>query len=124
MREMFSKARVVFAVRDYDMFASRVRSIGFSVLRHLRLTLAMTVDVFPCMGISVGELIWSNPNDIAIYLVQLACAVRLSALDEIPQVWKSSNGTNFRAWVYSQGVKVYSVDCKSKKITERLILGQ
>ena len=121
---MFSKARVVFAVRDYDMFASRVRSIGFSVLRHLRLTLAMTVDVFPSMGISVGELIWSNPNDIAIYLVQLACAVRLSALDEIPQVWKSSNGTNFRAWVYSQGMKVYSVDCKSKKIAERLILGQ
>ena len=124
MREIFSKARVVLAVCDYDMFASRLRRIVFSVLRHLRLTLAMTVDVFPCMGISVRKLIWSNPNDIAIYLVQLACVVRLSALDKSPQVWKSSNGTNFRAWVYSQGMKVYSVDCKSKKIAERLILGQ
>lgn len=40
------------------------------ILGILRLALTVTVDTFPCLRMSKGQLIWSNSDDISILIVE------------------------------------------------------
>jgi hypothetical protein len=53
MREVLPETRVILAVRDDDVIGSRVLAVDSSIFPHLRLALAMGIDVFPRTGIGV-----------------------------------------------------------------------
>lgn len=110
---------MVGSVGDDDVVAL-VQVVDAEVLAHLGLALAVRVDVLPCRGVGVGELVGRDADDVAVDLVELHEVVRLLAVDERPEEWAARYGAEFWAGVAGEGVEVDVVDCVSNEIENAL----
>ncbi len=82
MREGSPEAGVVLAVCYDNMVASRMLRIEFALLGHLFLTMAMAINVFPCLGVDVRKLIGGNANNLAIDFVEIPHVMSLATMDK------------------------------------------
>jgi hypothetical protein len=64
------------------MVPSGMLQIGFALLGHLFLTLAMGINVFPCFGVDVRKLIGGNANNFTIDFVEIPHVMGLATMDK------------------------------------------
>lgn len=116
-------ARMVVAVGlDDGSNAVRRRAVPFAVLLHLGLLgAAEAVDVLPCcVGADEGEFFRGNPDDFAVFVVELRDPFDKSPPKEIYRIRQSASCIQFRSRKVAERVKVDVVDDRGGEVDERL----